>query len=173
MRKTLVLLSVIVVAGTASAASAKLNHAKTSSAHITANKTGTATGACSTTGYSSHCPSDNCECDEFFGFVNGNQAGRGTATLKLTVDNGSSTSSPGCKPVFGVATLNGLKDNNQELAITGAECDGKNANSKHPLNGGYGIDASDAGIGGAGTLSGNITSGGKMDLKLSGFIEPF
>ncbi len=175
MRKFVVLLSALLIAGTVPVASAKSSHARTSSAHIKANMTGApSSGACSTTGYSSHCPSDNCECEKFFGFVNGNQAGKGTATIQLTVDNGSTTSSPaGCEPVFGTATLAATKDNNQTLSIVGALCDGKNAKAKNLLNGGYGITSSDQGFDGAGSFDGTISANGTLDVKLSGFVQPF
>lgn len=172
MRKIVVLISAVVIAGAASASSAAPRKVKTSVAHINADKKSTADGECSTSGYSSYCVSTNCQCDHYFGSVNGNQAGKGTVTLDLTVDNGAATSTPGCKPVFGVATLQGKKDNSQTIALAGAVCDGKNANSANPFNGGYGITGSDAGQDGAGGFSGTIR-GGKLGLKLSGFLERF
>lgn len=174
MRKIAVLVSAIVIVGAASVASAKVTHVKTSSAHIKASQNGAPTDAPCTSGYATHCPSGDCQCYQFIGSVNGNQAGKGTASIQLTVDNANTnrTGTPGCRPVYASASLSGKGDVSQTLGMLGALCDGKNANSSEALNGGYGIDGSGAGLEGAGTFSGSVSPGGKLQLKLSGFIEP-
>jgi len=122
-------------------------------------------------GYADQCPTSSCTCVQVSGATVGvvagqpNIAGKGTANLFLTFDNGAATESAAsaCTPFFGVAELSTKragKASSETLNLNGVSCTPlTTANS--PILGGFGIATSPAPI-----------NGGKGFGKVSGFLDP-
>ena len=122
-------------------------------------------------GYADQCPTSSCTCVQVSGATVGvvagepNIAGKGTADLFLTFDNGAATESAAgaCTPFFGVAELSTKragKASSETLNLNGVSCTPlTTANS--PILGGFGIATSPAPI-----------NGGKGFGKVSGFLDP-
>lgn len=126
--------------------------------------------------YDSICPSKNCDCDTCTGTIGGPLVGRGTATVHLTIDVGSSTpaSGPSCRPFFGTATFATNREVETDYT-TGTICSGFRDPGKNTVSGGFGIENSSRGVSGWGKLSGtfnqNVTPS-KLTLSLSARITP-
>jgi hypothetical protein len=110
--------------------------------------------------YDDFCPSGACRCLLYEGKVSGNQVGKGTdATLHLTVDGGSSTSNPGCQPVFGELSFSGSKDT-ETINLNGSLCyplgNADKSNARQLFQGGFGIANSSGNLAGFGTADGKF-----------------
>ncbi|MGH7972768.1 MAG: hypothetical protein ACREIC_28980, partial [Limisphaerales bacterium] len=129
------------------------------------------------------CPTSSCTCVQVFGATVGvvaglpNIAGKGSANLFLTIDNGAATVSAAghCTPFFGVAELTTTrrgKASSETLNLNGVSCSPlTNANS--PILGGFGISTTPAPINGGkgfGKVSGFLDPSGNVSLKLHGPI---
>ncbi len=131
----------------------------------------TAVGGQCSEGYADQCPTNSCTCVEVSSATVANVtgepslAGKGTADLFLTFDNGAATVSgvDDCTPFFGVAeltTTRGGKASSETLNLVGVNCSPlTTANS--PILGGFGISTSPAPV-----------NGGKGYGKISGFLDP-
>jgi hypothetical protein len=135
-------------------------------------------GACSSNSadYDSICPSNNCVCDVCTGTIGGPLVGRGSATVNLTIDNGSSTpaSGSGCKPFFGKATFSTNRESESD-DTTGTICSGFGNPEKDTVSGGFGIESSGRGEAGWGKISGMLNESvtpSKLTLNLSARITP-
>lgn len=140
-------------------------HAQATTALRYAQITGTASaptaGACTGHGYADQCPSTNCSCVAIASATVGpvpvtsctnptgcfNFAGKGTANLFLTFDDGlvmpstSTTEPPECTPFFGVANLTTTRHHSptvETLNLTGVSCVPPVSGAKTVL-GGFGI----------------------------------
>lgn len=134
--------------------------------------------ACSSnsTDYDSICPSKNCVCDICTGTISGPLVGRGSATVNLTIDNGSSTpaSGSGCRPFFGTATFSTNRESESD-DTTGTICSGFGNPEKNTVSGGFGIESSGRGEDGWGKISGMLNESvtpSKLTLSLSARITP-
>jgi hypothetical protein len=144
---------------------------------------GPVAGACSSTGYSAVCPSGTCSCISVnAGTVKGRLAGSGVATVAITLDSGTATSSVSgstCQPGFGVATLTttlGTGKNKvvktESLNMTLSYCDPLRTNSPTSVIGGFGIAAVPApspAASGWGTVNGTQKNA-TLVLKLNGSV---
>jgi hypothetical protein len=144
---------------------------------------GPVAGACSVTGYTAICPSGICSClSVSAGDVKGRFAGSGVATVAITLDSGSATSSVSgstCQPGFGVATLTttlGAGKNKvvktESLNMTLSYCDSLRNNSPISVIGGFGIAAVPApspAASGWGTVNGTQRNA-LLTLKLNGSV---
>jgi len=133
-------------------------------------------------GYADQCPTSSCTCVQVSGATVGvvagepNIAGRGTAKLFLTFDNGAATVGSGeCTPFFGVAELSterAGKTSSETLNLNGVSCSPiTTANS--PILGGFGIATDPKPINGGtgfGKFSGFLDPEGNVSLTLHGPI---
>jgi hypothetical protein len=100
----------------------------------------------------------------------GNLIGRGGATLFVTLDFGSATSSPGCYAALATLILDTPGDS-EVIATIGTACDPLHG-SVSPLTGGFGITESAAGASAWGTFSGNINlNTGRGVIRYSGVAK--
>jgi len=129
-------------------------------------------------GYANLCPSGSCTCVQVpgatVGVVTGlpNIAGKGTANLFLTFDNGAATVSAAgkCTPFFGVAeltTTRHLKPSSETLNLNGVSCSPLTPTNS-PILGGFGISTTPAPVNG-GKGYGKVT--GFLDLPGSGSVS--
>jgi len=141
------------------------------------------TGSQCTEGYANQCPSGSCTCVQIpsatVGLVTGRVAlaGKGTANLFLTFDNGAATvsASGDCTPFFGVAELTTKragKASSETLNLNGVSCNPlTTANS--PILGGFGISKTPTPVNGGtgfGKVTGFLDPSGSVSLKLHGRI---
>jgi hypothetical protein len=123
--------------------------------------------------YDDFCPSGACRCEVYEGHASGNRIGKASdVALHLTIDQGSSTSSPGCSPVFGELQLSGSKDQ-ETINLNGSFCEplgnASKANAKQQLRGGFGVATSSGNVNAFGTVSGSFDFNAiGYKLKLSG-----
>lgn len=113
-------------------------------------------GACGV-GYSSYCPSGECECAKFVGVVSGNQTGRGAVNLFMTVDRGAEVSpdgAPTCYPIFASAQISASRDH-ETLNFIGTTCTPASGVIAK-ITGGFGIESSEVGTLGWGGLGGSV-----------------
>lgn len=130
---------------------------------------GISSGSCGV-GYSAYCPSGACECDEFVGTIAGNPIGKGSADVLVTVDYGAEVSpggAPTCYPLFAVLEISTSRDH-ETIDATGTSCDPVSG-SIEKITGGFGIDSSDAGASGWGSLTATVNlSTGTAVMRYSG-----
>jgi len=141
-----------------------------------------AVGQCAE-GYANQCPSGSCTCVEITNAtvlpVPGLAAiaGRGTADVFLSLDNGLATVSTSgeCTPFFGIAELTTKragKPSSETLNFNGVNCSPlTTANS--PILGGFGIAASPVPVNGGtgyGRVTGFLNPDGSLLLTLHGPI---
>jgi hypothetical protein len=139
-------------------------------------------GQC-TKGYSNQCPSGSCTCEQVsgatVGLVSGQVgiAGKGTANVFLTFDNGAATVGGGgeCTPFFGIARLStkraGLQSS-ETLNLNGVKCSPLTT-ADSPILGGFGISASPKPVNGGtgfGKVTGFLDPNGSLSLNLHGPI---
>lgn len=131
-------------------------------------------GACDV-GYSSYCPSGDCECARITGDVSGSGIGRGSVNLLMTIDHGAQVSpagAPTCYPIFASAQITTPHD--QEIMnMVGAICAPASGQTAK-VTGGFGIKSSTVGWwGGWGSVSGRISpSTGVAVVRYLGFAYP-
>jgi hypothetical protein len=144
---------------------------------------GPTAGTCAVGGYSAICPSGTCSCLTIAsGKVTGRLAGTGLATVAITEDSGSATSSVSgstCQPGFGVATLTtslGTGKNkvvkSETINLNLSVCDAFTNSGTEAFDGGFGIAASPAptpAASGWGTVDGT-QRGTTLTLTLKGSI---
>jgi hypothetical protein len=144
---------------------------------------GPTAGTCAVGGYSAICPSGTCSCLTIAsGRVTGRLAGNGLATVAITEDSGSATSSVSgstCQPGFGVATLTtslGTGKNkvvkSETINLNLSVCDAFTNSGTEAFDGGFGIAASPAptpAASGWGTVDGT-QRGTTLTLTLKGSI---
>jgi hypothetical protein len=127
-------------------------------------------GAC-TEGYADQCPTSSCTCVQIPGATVGvvagqiNIAGKGSANVFLTLDNGATTPSAtgDCTPFFGVAeltTTRGGKASSETLNLNGVSCSPLTT-ANNPILGGFGISTTPPPV-----------HGGKGYGKVAGYLDP-
>ena len=156
--------SIVLAAGIANAApktAIRAANIKGVGSQVTGNDA--TTGACDTTGYDATCPSGTCVCFEIpNATVTGSMAGKGTADIRITADQDSTTTDPSttngaCTPLYGVAHITS-SSLTEDLNIIGALCDRFSANGNQYIQGGFGIqDGASNSAHGWGTLTGTAT----------------
>jgi hypothetical protein len=131
--------------------------------------------------YANQClgsnPITDCTCVEVSNATaKGAILGKGasTAELSITIDDGASTSSPGCSPILGSATVNNPKTElTLTLNIAGTDCESRKGGGIENLAGGFGIANASNLATGWGPITGTINKNtGAVSLKFTGHITP-